>query len=837
MKYCPLCDKVYDDNREVCEIDGATLQDARPRQDTFTGKVIKGRYRVLKKLGDGGMGAVYLAEQVAIGRNVALKVLHPDYARDQEFVRRFRQEARLAASLNHRNVITVFDFDQTDDGSLYIVMEYADGSNLARIIQDGPMEVSRAVRLAGQIAEGLEAAHRAGVIHRDVKPENIMVVGADEIKLMDFGIARLRDTGAVSRLTRAGSIMGTPAYMAPEQIDGGDVSERTDIYAFGIVLYEMLSGVAPFRAPTPAAVLIKHLQEAPIPLRKLRREIPTALEHEVSRALEKDPGKRQQNFRGVIEVLRSLQFGVRQIDDSVVSAEIQPLAKVWQGVRAIPALAWRIVEAMLLVAQNLVGQVMGSGKKSRGKAVDKRIEVTEIRQEKAKQTIASLETKVATQSEIPELSNGDPSPTPHMPSTTERLAEFNERTGKAEASNQPSGNPAPPAYSPNLTEVVAETRINFQEQNANSDILPPPIEPTPTGRRYDTVLETSVQKGVVQPTQAWSADISDTTPLPGGEKLADGEKFSQKTDFPKRKVGNWRTIGVGAGGAAVITIVILAIIQWVGNEPTKNVPIVEQTGDSISGLTSAPDSPTAQTGIGTHPEANKQTEDNVQQPKPDTGTKSPDIVGMETMPPRSENTTPVTKLPSVTKSSDARRTSVPTQKGASSESGVTKDTNVEMAKSSDARDTPGGAGLDKEKKAESPVKNDPPQIASLPRKQIEPSPTPPAAEPRFSSLVVIAGKRELTVKERVRLTVKGRYSDGKESEVASGVVWNSSDPSVAKVNSRGELEALGEGKAQITARYYTGTNLVFTFQVTVAGGQQNEKPEEGIKAIRRGTLR
>ncbi|HET8670206.1 MAG TPA: hypothetical protein VFM05_06125, partial [Candidatus Saccharimonadales bacterium] len=112
MKYCPLCDKVYDDNREVCEIDGATLQDARPRQDTFTGKVIKGRYRVLKKLGDGGMGAVYLAEQVAIGRNVALKVLHPDYARDQEFVRRFRQEARLAASLNHRNVITVFDFDQ-----------------------------------------------------------------------------------------------------------------------------------------------------------------------------------------------------------------------------------------------------------------------------------------------------------------------------------------------------------------------------------------------------------------------------------------------------------------------------------------------------------------------------------------------------------------------------------------------------------------------------------------------------------------------------------------------------------------------------------------------------
>jgi eukaryotic-like serine/threonine-protein kinase len=233
MKYCPICDQSYPDNLDVCDVDGATLRFKSGKQDSLIGKVIKGRYRVIQKLGEGGMGTVYLAEQVAVSRKVALKWLHSDYARDEEFVRRFRQEAKLAAALNHRNVVTIFDFDQADDDSLYIVMEYVDGTNLADVLREGPIEIRRALRMAVQIAEGLAAAHRAGVIHRDVKPENVMVVGREEdIKLMDFGISRLRDTGGASRLTRSGTIMGTPAYMAPEQIEGGEVSERTDIYAF-----------------------------------------------------------------------------------------------------------------------------------------------------------------------------------------------------------------------------------------------------------------------------------------------------------------------------------------------------------------------------------------------------------------------------------------------------------------------------------------------------------------------------------------------------------------------------------------------------------------------------
>jgi serine/threonine protein kinase len=311
MRYCPLCAREFDDAAEVCHVDGATLKIAGVKQDPFLGKLIKGRYNVISKIGEGGMGSVYLAEQVSIGRKVALKVLNGSYASDDEFIGRFRREARLAASLNHRNIVTVYDFDQGHDGSLFIAMEYLQGTRLSDVIRrDGPLEISRAVRLATQISEGLNVAHVNGVIHRDIKPDNVMVFGsrgAEEIKLMDFGIARMMDAGTTtSNLTRAGVIMGTPAYMAPEQAEGTTVSEKTDIYALGIVLYEMLSGTVPFKASTPSAVLIKQLQETPTSLRKLRREVPSALESLVMRALEKKPQKRPRDMREVAEQLQKI---------------------------------------------------------------------------------------------------------------------------------------------------------------------------------------------------------------------------------------------------------------------------------------------------------------------------------------------------------------------------------------------------------------------------------------------------------------------------------------------------------------------------------------------------
>ena len=315
MKYCPVCERKYDDEMRLCGVDGTTLRSQslqtpvrdQPVRDQMIGRVVKGRYQIMKRLGEGGMGTVYLADQVSIGRKVALKLLRGTYAMDDEFIARFRREARLAASLNHRNIVTVYDFDQGDDESLFIAMEYLNGEKLSDVIRrDGPLDLNRAVRLCLQCAEGLEAAHRAGVIHRDIKPDNIMVIGeeaVERIKLMDFGIARLRDVAATSRLTRPDVIMGTPAYMAPEQAEGKETSEKTDIYALGVVLYEMLSGEVPFKANTPAAVLLKQIQESPVPLRKLRREVPSEIERTVMQALEKKPEKRQHAMRDLVQSL------------------------------------------------------------------------------------------------------------------------------------------------------------------------------------------------------------------------------------------------------------------------------------------------------------------------------------------------------------------------------------------------------------------------------------------------------------------------------------------------------------------------------------------------------
>src|SRR6266576_3449285 len=169
MKYCPICENTYEDEVEVCGTDRATLRMTGRKEDPYLGKFIKGRYKVLSKLGQGGMGTVYLAEQISVGRKVALKLLQGNYASNDEFISRFRREARLAASLNHRNIVTVYDFDQADYGSLFITMEYLDGRKLSDVIvREGPLEIGRATRLGLQIAEGLEAAHHAGVIHRDI---------------------------------------------------------------------------------------------------------------------------------------------------------------------------------------------------------------------------------------------------------------------------------------------------------------------------------------------------------------------------------------------------------------------------------------------------------------------------------------------------------------------------------------------------------------------------------------------------------------------------------------------------------------------------------------------
>lgn len=319
MNYCPLCERTYGEHLAVCPEDGATLRKSALPEDSLLGHTIKGRYRVLRKLGAGGMGAVYLAEQVSIDRKVALKVLRPDFASDSQFVHRFRREARLAAALNHRNVVTIYEFDQAEDGSLFIAMEYLQGRTLGELIQqDSVLPVGRAVRLGLQIAQGLEAAHRAGVIHRDIKPQNIMVGPGDEVKLMDFGIARLADAAAPG-LTTAGVVIGTPGYMAPEQIEGKEITKQTDIYAFGVLLYEMLTGSVPFTASSPRAVLTKHLCEIPVPVGTVNPKVPPSVERVVMQALEKAPQARQ---RDMAEAMAGLQGTSRQATEDMREAAL-----------------------------------------------------------------------------------------------------------------------------------------------------------------------------------------------------------------------------------------------------------------------------------------------------------------------------------------------------------------------------------------------------------------------------------------------------------------------------------------------------------------------------------
>ncbi len=255
----------------------------------FTGRVIDSRYRVIRKIGEGGMGTVYAGEHVEIGKDVAIKILHPAYSTQQDLVERFRREARAASRIGHPNIIDVTDFGETEDGCAYFVMEHLDGIDLADVLShERRLAPERACKIATQICRALAAAHAAGVIHRDLKPENIFLVArdgqADFVKVLDFGIAR--SMGRARRLTNPGVAMGTPEYMAPEQAEGGAVDQRSDIYSVGALIYEMASGSPPQMSRD------KEL----IPPRGIKADVPEELDRIVVRALEKNPALRYQSM-------------------------------------------------------------------------------------------------------------------------------------------------------------------------------------------------------------------------------------------------------------------------------------------------------------------------------------------------------------------------------------------------------------------------------------------------------------------------------------------------------------------------------------------------------------
>ena len=268
-------------------------------------EVVGGRYRVLRKLGGGGMADVYLCEDLTLGRRVAIKVLLARYLDDPNFVERFRREAKAAAGLNQTNLVSIYDWGEVD-GTYYIAMEYVEGETLKDLIRRrGQLSGNEAVAVGLQLLAAVEAAHRSGIVHRDIKPQNVMLDREGTAKVMDFGIARAGDSG----MTEVGSILGTAQYLAPEQAKGQQVDERSDLYSVGVVLYEMLTGTVPFKGDTAVTVALKHVNEMPPEPSQLVPGMPYALNKIVLKAMAKDPDDRYQSAAEFARDLRAAKAG------------------------------------------------------------------------------------------------------------------------------------------------------------------------------------------------------------------------------------------------------------------------------------------------------------------------------------------------------------------------------------------------------------------------------------------------------------------------------------------------------------------------------------------------
>ncbi|MFK7988116.1 MAG: serine/threonine-protein kinase [Sandaracinaceae bacterium] len=278
-------------------------------EDEWVGRIVDGRYEVLEQLGAGGMGLVYRARHVVLGREVAIKVLRPTAMGHSSAVQRAIREAQAASAIGDAHIVEVRDFGVMSGGHPYMVMELLRGVELADLIaHEAPLPVGRVCHIGAQIADALEAAHRCSIVHRDLKAENVILVPhpstPDFVKLVDFGIAHVQN--AESKITKAGEMLGTPQYMSPEQCFGQPVDHRADVYALGVLLYEMLTGSAPYTETNPRALLVAHMTSTPTPVGEQRGGLPPALEALVMRCLAKRPDARFASMRDVAIALRAV---------------------------------------------------------------------------------------------------------------------------------------------------------------------------------------------------------------------------------------------------------------------------------------------------------------------------------------------------------------------------------------------------------------------------------------------------------------------------------------------------------------------------------------------------
>jgi serine/threonine-protein kinase len=296
------------------------------------GTVLAGRYRIERRLGKGGMGVVYEAEHVTLRRKVALKVLRPRFAENPEIVARFMQEARAAAAIGHPGIVETFDLSETEHGPSFLAMELLSGEELAvRIARDHPLEVSLVVRIGIEICEAIQAAHDRGIVHRDLKPQNVFLATQgkrrDVVKVLDFGIAKLTEGPRDASLTDTGQVLGTPLYMAPEQLGGKKkIDARTDVYAIGAILYQALAGRPPFTGETYPELILKITQETPSPLEAARSDLAPALAAIVRRAMHRDRDERYASAAALGKALEELSRGLAPEVESGTPRPVQSLS-------------------------------------------------------------------------------------------------------------------------------------------------------------------------------------------------------------------------------------------------------------------------------------------------------------------------------------------------------------------------------------------------------------------------------------------------------------------------------------------------------------------------------
>ena len=313
MKYCPTCQKTYPADYNVCPADQTGLQSAHELQP---GMIIRNKYQILERIGVGGMGVVYKVRHLTFNEVCAIKIVNDVISGDANFLQRFQKEAVVTRKLRHPNAVRVDDFDYTDDGRPFIVMELVEGKNIGEILQEqGPFRVPRAVRITTQVAQALGVAHKLGVVHRDIKPGNILLTtdeqGQETAKVLDFGIAKLREAAgdANSGMTMTGMVVGTPLYMSPEQFMGkkgdGEIDGRTDLYSLGVVLYQMVTAQLPFEGDTLYSLMMQHMQGTVKPPREVVPElnIPESLSQVILKAIDKS---REQRFQTAEEFVAAL---------------------------------------------------------------------------------------------------------------------------------------------------------------------------------------------------------------------------------------------------------------------------------------------------------------------------------------------------------------------------------------------------------------------------------------------------------------------------------------------------------------------------------------------------